>query len=1041
MKWSTLRALAVIVAQAPAILYPSVAPAQGPIASGQTQTGTISSAGGSDTWILSANAGDSIVLRIGKITQTGTFTPRIRLYSPNLALLATASGSVAAEIAVTATTTGAFTVVVDDALGAGATGTYRLTLAQTGSAVEVSPGDEGGLLTNGVMYTGTIDVGDLDVWSVSATAGASIVVSMGELSAGSSLWPQVRIFSPSGALLGSNYGSAAVGMTVTAPSSGNFLVVVGDGGSGLGGSGDYRLTVALTGSAVEVSPGDEGGLLTNGVMYTGTIDVGDLDAWSVTASAGEGIVVGMGELTAGSSLSPWVRIFSPSGALLGGNSGTAAAQVAVTAPSSGAFLVVAGDGSPGSGGSGGYRLTMARTGSAVVVTPGDEGGLLTNGVSTGTIDVGDLDVWSAPVNAGNNIVVHMDELVSGGSLWPSVRIYGPSGALLGSNTGSAGTEVAVTVPSDGSILVVVADGSSGFGGSGPYRLVVSGILPPIAICHNSTNILTSGCTTNVPAADVDDGSFDPDGTIVSRALVPAGPYGLGNTRVTLCVVDNSGATGTCNAVITVLDRLAPTMTCPADITVPAAPGSCSSNVSFNVVASDNCGVSNVVVTPPSGSSFAVGSTTVRVTGTDTSGNTTNCSFNVTVVDTQLPGVSCPADITTNLPPGVTTANVAFPPATASDNCPGVAVFYNPPSGSAFPVGINPVVCTAVDAAGNSNTCSFLVRLLAAPPANEPPVADFKADPTVGPVPLAVSFIDTSTGPVTNRVWNFGDGGSGSLANVIHSYTAPGVYSVSLSVFGPGGSDTATRNSLVTVTNSAPQFTSPPAATNIMGTVGNVVLVKPNEAIGFSVGSYDADGNPVSCLWNLGDGSTSTDCDPVHVFTNCGPQDVSVTIGDGFASTSTDLAVDVTCPMDIRQLKLRAKFARAGSDTCAVRGTLANLPMGFSITNAAVALDVGGSTLDFQLHGRRQVVSSNGKIRFTYNKQTGTWTFRGRVKGDMKVSWVKYGITSAITISEDVTFPVLLILQSDTLESFDAEPPLTYRNRSGTAGTATFLPTK
>ncbi len=347
-----------LAAQVLTNLHPSVAGAQGPIASGETLTGTISPVADSDTWTFSANIDDAIVIRVGEITQSGSFTPRISLRSPSMAVLATAFGSVTAEIAVTAASSGTFTVTVDDA-GTTATGTYRLTLAKTGSAVVVSPSDEGGPLTNGAMQTGTIDVGDLDVWTITATAGQAIVVRMGETSA--SLSPWLRIYSPSGgAALGSSFGSAAAEVAVTATTDGTFLVVAGDNSSGLAGSGAYRLTLAKTGSAVVVSPSDEGGPLT-ARLSSAIIDVGDLDVWTLAANHGDNIVVTMEEVTSGSALSPWLRIYSPSGALLGTNFGTARAQVAVTAMNTGTYLVVAGDNSSGLAGSGAYWLTPSAT--------------------------------------------------------------------------------------------------------------------------------------------------------------------------------------------------------------------------------------------------------------------------------------------------------------------------------------------------------------------------------------------------------------------------------------------------------------------------------------------------------------------------------------------------------------------------------------------------------------------------------------------------------------------------------------------------------
>ena len=124
------------------VFAPNNASAQGALSNGATTTGTISPAGDSDTWTFSATAGDSIIVRVGEITQTGAFVPRIRLLNPGAVLIASDSGAVAPEVAVTATNTGTFTVIVDDNVGTTATGTYRITLAQSpGAPFKGAPGD------------------------------------------------------------------------------------------------------------------------------------------------------------------------------------------------------------------------------------------------------------------------------------------------------------------------------------------------------------------------------------------------------------------------------------------------------------------------------------------------------------------------------------------------------------------------------------------------------------------------------------------------------------------------------------------------------------------------------------------------------------------------------------------------------------------------------------------------------------------------------------------------------------------------------------
>ncbi len=85
---------------------------------------------------------------------------------------------------------------------------------------------------------------------------------------------------------------------------------------------------------------------------------------------------------------------------------------------------------------------------------------------------------------------------------------------------------------------------------------------------------------------------------------------------------------------------------------------------------------------------------------------------------------------------------------------------------------------------------------AGPPAA--PVAGFVATPLTGFAPLDVAFTDQSSGSVDTRAWDFGDGGSATVSAPVHTYTAPGTYTVSLSVTGPGGSDALSRTDYITV---------------------------------------------------------------------------------------------------------------------------------------------------------------------------------------------------------------------------------------------------
>jgi PKD repeat protein len=86
-------------------------------------------------------------------------------------------------------------------------------------------------------------------------------------------------------------------------------------------------------------------------------------------------------------------------------------------------------------------------------------------------------------------------------------------------------------------------------------------------------------------------------------------------------------------------------------------------------------------------------------------------------------------------------------------------------------------------------------------ATPPAVAsNFNASPTSGDAPLTVSFTDASTGPnpLTSWSWTFGDGGTSTLQNPVHTYTLPGLHTVSLLAGDGVTSDLETKVDFINV---------------------------------------------------------------------------------------------------------------------------------------------------------------------------------------------------------------------------------------------------
>lgn len=194
-------------------------------------------------------------------------------------------------------------------------------------------------------------------------------------------------------------------------------------------------------------------------------------------------------------------------------------------------------------------------------------------------------------------------------------------------------------------------------------------------------------------------------------------FPIGTTTVQCRATDSSFnfAVGSFDVIVSDQDRTPPVVSVPADITVEAT-SPAGATVSFTVTANDAVdGPVPVTCSRASGSTFAVGTTTVQCSATDAHNNTGTGSFLVIVRDTTPPVLTLPANITAEAtsPNG---AAVSYS-ATARDIVDvSDPVLCDHASGSTFPLGSTTVQCTATDAHNNTGRGSFtvLVRDTTAP---------------------------------------------------------------------------------------------------------------------------------------------------------------------------------------------------------------------------------------------------------------------------------------------------------------------------------------
>ncbi|MCB0457059.1 MAG: proprotein convertase P-domain-containing protein, partial [Flavobacteriaceae bacterium] len=296
-------------------------------------------------------------------------------------------------------------------------------------------------------------------------------------------------------------------------------------------------------------------------------------------------------------------------------------------------------------------------------------------------------------------------------VWYTFAGFDGQATLSTCNQASYDSKISVFSGSCGS-LVCVGGNDDGLGCSGftsllnvcveageTYYVLVHGFGSAVGTfdltltCTPSTVALTCPPSMNVEGCDISDA---PAPFANFTEFQNAGGSGVGNTATftlinetnsggfpvtitrTYEISDDCGFTATCDHIIVVEDTTDPVVSCPADIVANNDAGVCGAAVTYApALATDACGIASVVQTSPdpnvlgSGDVFPVGTTTVTFTATDVNGNMASCSFDITVIDNEVPVIAC-QDITVeldangdyNLTPGEVIAS-------ATDNC-GVA---------------------------------------------------------------------------------------------------------------------------------------------------------------------------------------------------------------------------------------------------------------------------------------------------------------------------------------------------------------------------------
>ncbi|XP_071826317.1 uncharacterized protein [Apostichopus japonicus] len=248
-----------------------------------------------------------------------------------------------------------------------------------------------------------------------------------------------------------------------------------------------------------------------------------------------------------------------------------------------------------------------------------------------------------------------------------------------------------------------------------FNITVKDVTPPMANCqeHITINASLQGGTTAIvdfvaSCSDNIDTDIQADCNATSGSDFP-----VGVTIVTCSCQDVSENTDECSFNVTVKDVTHPKASCPNDIDTDANlqkgtiarvdfVASCSDNIDTDIQADCNA---------TSQRKFPVGGTTVTCSCEDSSENTDECYFTITVIDVTPPTATCQENITTDASlQGGTTERVDFV-ASCSDNIDNdILADCNATSGSEFPVGVTTVTCSCEDLSQNTDKCTFKITV-------------------------------------------------------------------------------------------------------------------------------------------------------------------------------------------------------------------------------------------------------------------------------------------------------------------------------------------
>lgn len=269
-----------------------------------------------DLYSLAVNAGDHIRLQVGDLNATGYFSPSLKVFRADGSLLAASHDSSLSRVNFVAPANETLRVQVYNALTY--TGSYDYGLYPSIAAKPYTTGvtDQGGALGNGQRIDGTLAHADVDLFSLPVTAGDRVHLQAGDLDATGYFSPSLRVFRADGSLLATHDAASLAQLKFSAIANETLQVQVFNS-LDYTGNYDYRLYTSLPAQPFTVPVDDQGGTLTEGLTYNGTVTHADVDHYSFAVSPDRRISVQALDLAGTGYFNPEVHVYDSNRRLVG----------------------------------------------------------------------------------------------------------------------------------------------------------------------------------------------------------------------------------------------------------------------------------------------------------------------------------------------------------------------------------------------------------------------------------------------------------------------------------------------------------------------------------------------------------------------------------------------------------------------------------------------------------------------------------------------------------------------------------------------------